>query len=348
MIGAELLVLLLTTRCNLSCRYCYLGCGPKGEDMPWEVFEATLYNLTKAPQEIVLSGGEPTLRPEFLLRVVKSLRQRFPRVRISLQTNGTLLHTRLLRALATLKVGLGLSLDGPLDINESLRGATQTVVRGLRLLTEEGLACGVTVTVTKKNAYRLGETVLFLAQFHAVASFGLDVLRPVGRARVDDLPSEEEFRQGLGQIFKVLAWLKARGRVLIWRETQPRSRGPYCAAQKGKAVVVTPQGQVYPCASLVGEKTFFMGYVGQDFLPKALPDPCEGCGLQGECPGRCPSRAWLSPKAAALDCLIRESLGFFQKKNSERVRNHVSGGKNRETICSSRDLSWREDYLREV
>ena len=308
----ELVVLLLTTRCNLFCRYCYLSCGEVGEDMPFEVFQAVLARLETPPREVVLSGGEPVLVPDLLCRIVRALRERFARVRISLQTNGTLLEARLLEFLRHYGVGIGVSLDGPLEVNETLRGGTRDVVKGLRLLASLGVRCGVTITVTGTNAHRLGEAVLFLGQFPAVASFGLDILRPVGRAHEEDLPSAADLKHGLLGVQKAISWLEIHGRQLHWREATRRVNGRgYCPAERGTAMVVTPRGEVYPCASLVGYREFYMGNVLDGGLVRvALPRPCEGCGRdENGCPGRCPSRALVSRQAAALDCLVRESLG---------------------------------------
>ncbi len=303
----ELLVLLLTTRCNLSCSYCYLACTQRGKDMPLTVFEAVLEKVAYPPREIILSGGEPTLYPA-LKEVVQVLREKFPQSKISLQTNGTLLNRKLAAFLWTHRIGIGLSLDGPPEINERSRGETQAVVKALKLLSALGIGCGVTVTVTRENASRLGEVVFFLAQFPTVASFGLDLLRPIGRAQERDLPQAPELEQGLKSLEEALSWLMGYGRRLIWREArQGGSRRGYCPAERGKSMVLTPWGDLYPCASLVGHRQYLLGNVfDPEPRPKPLPSACTGCVQKDTCVGRCPSRALVSTRAAALDCLIRK------------------------------------------
>ncbi len=306
----ELLVLLLTTRCNLSCSYCYLNCGPKGEDLPWEVFEALLRRLKAPPKEVILSGGEPTLVPELLIKVTRALRERFGRLRISLQTNGTLLEPYLLTSLQGLRVGIGISLDGPPELNEAQRGKTSSVVKGLRLLSALNMPCGVTITVTRANAARLAEVLLFLVQFPAVASFGLDILRPVGRGQSRDLPSATDLRKGLSALVKAWRWLNQRGKRLLWREaSRTKNSSGYCPAERGQALVLTPQGELYPCASLVGHREYLLGSIIEHTPSfQALPSACRDCPEKESCPGRCPSRALFSPEAAALDCVVRKVL----------------------------------------
>jgi len=259
--------------------------------------------------KIIISGGEPTLLPGLLLQVSRTLREKFGRVRISLQTNATLLRPHLLASLQSLRIGLGISLDGPPELNETQRGESSSVIKGLRLLSCLNMVCGVTVTVTKTNAAHLAEVLFFLAQFSAVASFGLDILRPVGRGKHKDLPRASDLRKGLSALIRAWRWLNQRGRRLIWREAT-RSKNPfgYCPAERGQALVLTPRGELYPCASLVGHKEYLMGSVFETLSLQALPNGCKDCPEEGSCPGRCPSRALLSPEAAALDCLVRKMV----------------------------------------
>ncbi len=303
----ELLVLLLTTRCNLRCLYCYLGCQEEGEELSTDQIKALLKRLSSAPREIVISGGEPTLFPERLAEVIGLLRRHFPRTRLSLQTNGTLLSRPLLSFFRQMKVGLGLSLDGPPEINEALRGQTEQVLRGLRLLEEEGLSCGVTVTITRKNVAFLGQTALFLSLFPAVASFGLDLLRPVGRAKEEDLPLEGELKQGLEDLNQSLSFLRGHGSRLRWREAErsPTKDG-YCPAARARSLVLTPKGELYPCASLVGRQEFLLGQLDGRWRKISLQAGCGPC--QAICPGRCPSRFLLSPRAGDLDCLLHQLI----------------------------------------
>ncbi len=305
----ELLVLLLTTRCNLACSYCYLSCIHIGEDMPLEVLYQALSRIKATPREIILSGGEPTLNPHLLLEAIKTIRERFPEARLSLQTNGTLLNERLIQVLKEYRVGLGLSLDGPPEVNEALRGETKRVLKAFKLLAEHDKACGVTITVTGFNAEYLGECILLLAQFAAVKSLGLDLLRPAGRGKGVPLPEEADLIRGLGELKLALNWLRLKGRRLILREVL-RRKNPlgYCPAERGKALVITPFGDVYLCASLVEEKNFLMGNVFGEISPMALPRACGDCLYYENCPGRCPSRAILSQKAARLDCLIKKTF----------------------------------------
>ncbi len=302
--------------------------------MSEEVLRETLAHLKTQPKEIILSGGEPTIFPDNLKNILEILRTRFPEARISLQTNATLLSSTLISLIHHFGLGVGVSIDGPPEINESLRGKTGSVMAGLKLLAQEALGCGVTVTVNRDNASFLKEVILFLAQFPAVRSVGLDLLRPVDRANLALLPSTASLKAGLEGLKEAFSWLKSRGHHLILRETRSLSSSlAYCPAARGASWVVTPEGEIYPCASLIGHKKYRLGSIwGEEIrvegLPSAclaeattgatdgidyvegLPSACLACPNKKFCPGRCPSRAILAPLAARLDCLLRECLLF--------------------------------------
>lgn len=78
----------VTSRCNLQCAHCMGDYGPHGQDMPINVFEAsvTLYRRWKSTTALVLGGGEPTLHSQFFTLIEHVLD--LPCI---LVTNGTML-----------------------------------------------------------------------------------------------------------------------------------------------------------------------------------------------------------------------------------------------------------------
>jgi uncharacterized protein len=73
----RMLILALTTRCNLSCEYCYLGAAPAGTDMPPATMEKALEMIAPGqPCHVQLTGGEPTLVPDLIEQAAVLLRQK--------------------------------------------------------------------------------------------------------------------------------------------------------------------------------------------------------------------------------------------------------------------------------
>jgi uncharacterized protein len=159
----------VASRCNLNCSYCYVY--NKG-DTSWRqrppqmsdgIFTATLDRAHEYAEAIgdravslVFHGGEPTLvGPDRFRAWCVEARERLGgaglKVGLTLQTNGTLIDDRWIEACRSGRVGVGVSLDGPREINDrarvdhSGRGSHARVERALRLLSaggvEHGLLC---------------------------------------------------------------------------------------------------------------------------------------------------------------------------------------------------------------
>lgn len=140
-----------TRRCNLACRHCYSDSTAKRYDeLSTEEAMAFLDDIASfGSPALLLSGGEPFMRPD-LLEVMTEARDRGLAVTIS--SNGTLVDAERARAVAEAGVRyVGISIDGrPLqhDAFRGRRGAYLRSMRGIAALKEEGVRVGVRVTLT--------------------------------------------------------------------------------------------------------------------------------------------------------------------------------------------------------
>lgn len=119
----------LTSACNLKCPMCYASSGPGGTHSTYEECIAAIDRLVAVegrPEVLQLSGGEPTIHPDFLRILAYAHTQ--PIDIIMINTNGIRLaqDEELLQAIAACKdhVEVYLQFDGFDDvISEELRGA---------------------------------------------------------------------------------------------------------------------------------------------------------------------------------------------------------------------------------
>ena len=155
------LVLMLTTSCNLACRYCYEdreeGCvppvdggGAPGEMSPESLRESVGFLLDHSGEvrkvSVVLFGGEPLLRFPLLRVAVHEARAMAKasgkEISFSLTTNGTLLTAEIARFLKENRVSVCVSIDGPREIHDvnrpyaTGRGSYDDVERGIAHLME--------------------------------------------------------------------------------------------------------------------------------------------------------------------------------------------------------------------
>lgn len=152
----------LGVRCNIQCRYCYQN--PQrhvGYDHPAYDIEVMKAALLKEGQSFNLFGGEPLLVPEHDLEALWSWG--FNQYGTNgIQTNGTLINENHVRMFKRYKVAVGISVDGPAELNdvrwggslERTRQATARTHAAIERLCREGVIPGLIVTLHRGNATR--------------------------------------------------------------------------------------------------------------------------------------------------------------------------------------------------
>ena len=306
--GVRFLVLLLTERCNLRCCYCYVDAVGTGMDMPRKnAFRAIDKLASVNAATVELSGGEPLLRFDLVEDIVKYGCSVNPRLRFAVQTNAVLLDRKKLSFLAEHRVGLGISLDGVPEVNEKLRGRSEDVLRALRMMDDLDLGVNITVVLTSESTPVFPRFLLFCAGFSSVRMINLDILRPIGRASGRGLiPQRGQITDMVREMFDVLAFINERRYIPLkireieqaLRRRNDREIRPYCYGAAGKAAAVTPDGSLYPCASLVGMSKYRAGSVWDQDVPQldglvqsgSFPQRCMECETGSVCRGGCPSR----------------------------------------------------------
>ncbi|NOZ11847.1 MAG: heme d1 biosynthesis radical SAM protein NirJ [Gammaproteobacteria bacterium] len=183
----------LIRRCNLTCKHCYSVSADKdfvGELSTEEVF-SVLDDLKafKVPA-IILSGGEPLLRPDIFDISRRAKEMGFY---VGLSTNGTLIDESNISQIADAEYDyVGISIDGLRETHDDFRrkqGAFDASLHALRLCRERNLKIGMRFTLTQDNANELSD-LLQLAEREGIDKFYLSHLNYAGRGnknRKDDV-----------------------------------------------------------------------------------------------------------------------------------------------------------------
>ncbi len=174
----------LIRRCNLTCKHCYSISADTdfpGELTTEQVF-AVMDDLKAARVPVlILSGGEPLLRPDIF---EVSQRARDMGFYVALSSNGTLIDESNIEAIAAIGYDyVGISLDGIGATHDRFRrkeGAFEASMRGLRLCRERGLKVGLRFTMTQDNAHQL-PAMLDLLDAEGVDRFYFSHLNYAGR-----------------------------------------------------------------------------------------------------------------------------------------------------------------------
>ncbi|MBQ7457887.1 MAG: TIGR04133 family radical SAM/SPASM protein [Bacteroidales bacterium] len=181
-----------TTRCNFHCRHCGSDCGMASgdKDMPSEDFLAALDTISarSRPKDftVVLTGGEPLLRPDIAEAGRAIWRRGFA---WGIVSNGwkydEAMHCRLMEAgMRTMTI----SLDGLEEAHDWMRGVPGSYRRALKAIGlmagEPRLNADVVTCVNKRNIGQLQQVYDILSALD-VKQWRLFTIIPIGRAATD-------------------------------------------------------------------------------------------------------------------------------------------------------------------
>ncbi|HYQ73249.1 MAG TPA: heme d1 biosynthesis radical SAM protein NirJ [Gammaproteobacteria bacterium] len=174
----------LIRRCNLTCKHCYSISADidfKGELDTREVFAVMDDLKAFGVPVLILSGGEPLLRPDIFEISRRAGELGFY---VGLSTNGTLIDANNIDAIAAVGYDyVGISIDGVRETHDRFRrkpGAYDASMAGIRLCRERDIKVGLRFTMTEDNAAELPD-MLRLMQDEDVNKFYLSHLNYAGR-----------------------------------------------------------------------------------------------------------------------------------------------------------------------
>ncbi|MBE7460389.1 MAG: heme d1 biosynthesis radical SAM protein NirJ [Zoogloeaceae bacterium] len=206
----------LIRRCNLTCKHCYSISADK--DFPGELSTQEVYGVMDDLKRfrvpvLILSGGEPLLRPDIfdIARRAKGLG-----FYVGLSSNGTLIDESNIRRIAETDFDyVGVSLDGIRETHDKFRrmqGAFEKSLHGIRLCRDAGLKIGVRFTLTQDNAHDL-PGLLKLVEDEGIDRFYFSHLNYAGRGnknRKDDA-HHQMTRQAMDLLFETCLDYQQRG-----------------------------------------------------------------------------------------------------------------------------------------
>ena len=177
----------ITRSCNLFCAHCRGSASPtsySGELTTDECFRLVDQILEVGHPIIILTGGEPLVRPD-VLQIAKYAVGKG--LRVVMGTNGTLITEEMAWKLKEVPVSrLGISLDFPVaKLQDEFRGqigAFDAVMAGIANARKAGIEIQINSTITKLNVNYLEELLTLALKVGAVA-FHPFMLVPTGRGK---------------------------------------------------------------------------------------------------------------------------------------------------------------------
>ncbi len=171
------LELLITDRCNLKCRHCYLG-DSLHHDLSLERVKGIMKEFEGIHGlRLLISGGEPLLHPRFW-EINDSLKDHA--FRSVLLSNGTLISREIARQLNVHEVQI--SLDGMSDGHDSLRGegSFEKAIMAIEHLEEAGIRVSIATMIHQGNLAEFSQ-LASLVQSRQIQEWNVDLPCVQGR-----------------------------------------------------------------------------------------------------------------------------------------------------------------------
>lgn len=314
-------VLHLTTKCNLRCKYCYAPHQHRATMEPETAKQGIDLAIELGQTSACVSyfGGEPLLRYELIEELTRYAREQGRRagtqMHFRLSTNGTLLDEKNLKFFKDNNVLFAISLDGDQQAHDAQRvyadgrGSFETIDKKLDMILHYNPITVFTSVITPQTAERLFESIEYMW------SRGIRfIAHQVDYTHPDWTPENFEL---LARSYRELAAFytdKARDGehfhlTLFDEKLRSHAHSPVALGEVcdfgAKKVSVAPDGRIFPCVQFISDKPgsedFCIGHVTTGMTPrrdelislnKQSRPQCEGCAHLGRCANWCGCMNW--------------------------------------------------------
>lgn len=278
----SVIVVNITTGCNLRCKYCFADCGPfKGENMTEDVMDATIDSMLSMPKVKVITfefqGGEASTNVVGMrkfIEKVESVKSKYDKlVKYRTEINCVSVSEDLINLIKEFNVGVGVSLDGPKQMTDQTRvdingnGAFDRIEKGIKKLRDNGIYIdGAVCTVGQHNVHYPRQLMEYFNKIGM--NFKPRPINILGREKENHLTTKPgEWAKCFKEMHQIKDEVDVENfSVHIFEENVYTPIRDYiclrypCGAAR-ELVSVNPNGDVFPCDGFKGEKKFVMGNV---------------------------------------------------------------------------------------
>jgi MoaA/NifB/PqqE/SkfB family radical SAM enzyme len=235
-----------TEKCNLNCTGCWAGDYQRAQELDFATMDRVITEGEKLGIHfIVLSGGEPMLRRDDIVR----LAEKHPDQVFHLFTNGTLIDQKFVDDMVRLgNITVALSLEGFETKTDSRRGkgVFAKVMQAMDLMQAAGVIYGVSVTYSRDNTEELGSDAFADMLVDKGVAFGwCFTYIPIGKDVDLTMMATPEQRAWMFERIKYFRSTKPILLIDFWNDGEA-SNG--CIAGGRRYFHINAAGEVEPCA----------------------------------------------------------------------------------------------------
>lgn len=318
--------------CNLACQYCFAGQGEYGECSEKPKY-MTLDNYINAVEHVVENmypegvmsisffGGEPLLNIKVIKAFVIFIHEYFNEKqldipRISISTNGVTLDEETVEFFSKYAIAVGLSLDGPKEINDFGRKSKDDsfsyfdmLNKKIKLLRKYNVYYAFQMTLTNKHLeeYKEGIVDEWFKELDLFNDTNISLIPVTSDIEKFGIVSEEDFeklksltveitRYFMGQLKQKKYYKIASGLVAPMIQVMNNKFHGSCSA--GRSVFVDTDGEIYPCHMFCNDSNFSLGNVKEETIHRTKiernisvsrldSEVCKGCIARKVCSTWC-------------------------------------------------------------
>ena len=304
----------VTRECNMKCSHCYINATEKklSNELTTQEGKNLMDQICQVSKPLlILSGGEPLLRPDIYELIQYGASKG---LKMGLGSNGSLIDDTVAAKLkaagiATVSISLDSHIPAQHDEFRGVAGAWEKAVNACKALRKNNVLVQVNTTLTQQN-YNQIDDIMSLAEEIGVENFHLFFLVPTGRgAKLTDI-SPQKYEDMITNTFAKVAKHKLNVRPSCAPQFMRIAKGMgldmrqwvrgcmaglyYCR--------IYPNGDVTPCPYLpvklgnVREKSFKEIWFNSQIFkslrdPNSLKGKCGACEYRSLC-GGCRARAY--------------------------------------------------------
>ncbi|MFH1433236.1 MAG: radical SAM protein [archaeon] len=232
----------ITSNCNLRCLYCYSGSSrdKQAKDLSTAKIKSIIDRLlSNKITHITISGGEPFTRHD----ICEILSYSAKRTKTGIVSNGTLISKIMAKRLSKIELtNLMISLDGPQDIHDILRGKNtyQRAQKGISNCLGSRIPVGISTTLTNINHKHITSIYNYLKE-NNINRWIIETLKPQGRSKSSNLQLTKEQQQSVKKTLDRLLATEKNIKISVFDCKN-------CCSAGTKTISVSPDGTVTPCA----------------------------------------------------------------------------------------------------
>ncbi len=325
----------VTKRCNFNCLYCFRDLNDNrtiDNKVLQDICKFILNVVEKRKLKNVtvqIWGGEPLLAMDKIEYVYNYFRNTNIKLKIDIETNGSLITDAIAKKLFDMKVNVGVSLDGKKeeqDIQRRLsngKSSNEMVKKGIKTLKkyyQENIS-GITV-ITKYNYKEIVDIIDYFTNELKISNMKFNIVKDNPNANENKIGlSLEEVKAFANLLFDTVNLYNLMGikfnegnLQLRYRNLTERTSSNYCISNGCKGgenlLSIDMSGNIYPC-EMTDYKNVKIGSIYEEgklssnsylikqinrskktniYFQEKLNDECKNCPWHYYCQGGCTSR----------------------------------------------------------